>query len=319
MVPRGVRKYDVTEVMRWFGVRRALADSWEYPNEALPWKHVAIVAMHNKNDRRNKPDTLWLTRHVYLHAKHARGVPAVGKEAVSTESVRVRWLANEAPAAIAASSKLSLDEVVDALRFEQKTAKHRSAWTKRKIAAAGAAPVEKDLHGVALVEACIAHVREHKERLAKPSKAKVAGIPASFRAWLAADTSRIECARGGVPKPTSIQDIIGRLGWPKDSIAKTALPGKCYLLDVGDQQATFLFAGKLVDGEWPALTASVEDEAEVWLATPGFDVYIAQRVGYLPEPEMIGLVPKPYVKRMRAQAKANLGGKTSLRLPIARV
>ena len=319
---RAVRKYSVGELSQWFQVSKVYVDSGEHPKDALPWKYVRVVAMHHKHDRRNTEDAVWLDKHVRLHAKEAGGLPAVSPGAVPVAELVERFKRGDAPQAIARALSLDAAAVASAIRWAQKTAASKAAWTSKPIALTTAkAAAEADPHGKALVEAVIAWARG---RSWKPAGARTLdkidslrladgrALPPSLVTWLSFDASKIVCGRS--LKATTLAGVIASLG-ERFTLPglENRLPGPTYLLDVGDRQATFLYADSADEGgEYPILTLDVDGQPEVTLSAPGFDVYIAVMTGFFEAPEVLGEVPKAYQSRLRDQAKRLFGGQTVL-------
>jgi hypothetical protein len=202
---------------------------------------------------------------------------------------------------------------VSALRWEQTIAKRKgvkAAWVTRKPSAktVKAAP-PATLHGADLVRGVIEMLREKKHRARKRQKPRLGAhaLPPSLDAWLSYDSSRIESS-----KRESLHDLAMSMGGTPIR-SKHPLTGDCFRLVTGDEQVTFLYAGRAAsDGELPVLTLAVDEEPVVVLSAPGFDVYLAQYTGYFPEAETLGDVPPQYEARMREQAKLNMKGKRTL-------
>lgn len=293
--------------------------SGQYPSHALPWKFVRIIAMHWKHDRRNTDETVWLDDHVLLHAREAGGLPAVSPGLVPVADLVTRFEGGESSAEIASASKLDANAVASALSWAQKTSMTKAPWRKRttRISKAGATKTRADLHGQLLVEAVMAWAKERKFRArgkltaAEIRKLRLAGrrrLPPSLATWLAYDSSKLSCG-----KKLTATNLAGVSASLRERLAsprlEKQLAGACYLLDVGDRQATFLYADSATpsDGEYPVLTLDVDGAAEATLVAPGFDVYIATKTGFFEEPAVLGAVPKAYDARMKAQAKRGIG------------
>ena len=313
---RSVRKYTAADLHRWMQLPLDVVrkTSMKDPRGELPipFDHIRIIAMHHMLDRRNQPDCVWLDRHVFIHARLAGGLPAVSPGDVPVDALVARFEKGESPPEIASALGLDVAAVASALAWAQKTARGNAAWRKKPITQKAAPKKPAVLHGPLLVKAAIAHARQAKreEPKAPMSAARIAAldldgvaVPKSLSTWLAFSTGRVACATKAGLVPATLREVMRKLGYRLDQPAlEAALPSRCYVLEVGDTQATFLYAGVAEDGELPVFTIDVDGVPSAWVSFPGFDVYIAARTDYLETSDGDPL-PGPYRARMRAHER----------------
>ncbi len=295
---RPVRTYTVEEAMRWFDIPRILA-AGPFDKTTLEYKDLRIKAMHFKHDRRNDDEHIWLTRHVVLHLKEAGGLPSVGEGYVPVEELVSRFKLDETPEQIAEATGLGVAAVCDGLAFAQSVTPGHAKWLK-KLITAPIASEEPVLHGVKLVDAIIAWRRGQGEDARPLTGAPRIGRrapPASVKRWVAYDQSFVYST-----ETTTLGAIAAKHLHLPSGLGLPDLDGPCWLIDAGDEQMTCLYGGVILEHtkEMPVVVLSVRDGPEVFLAAPGFDVYLGVRSGYFADEGPIGSVPPGYEERMAA-------------------
>lgn len=195
---------------------------------------------------------------------------------------------------------------------------------RKKPAAPKSTP---SLRGVALVDAVIARITQGKggievaqlrpmraEDIASLRFANGAPLPPSLQRFLAFDTTWLRARFPGWNLPALEVATVARLVDRTLGAFATAfqpLPpgmtrGLALGLDAGSDSMRLLFLGATDEhGEYPVLGVDVDDEPNVVVAAPGFDVWLAQQAGLVR-----GLAG--YAEDVRAQQKRNLGGRARL-------
>jgi hypothetical protein len=214
--------------------------------------------------------------------------------------------------------------------------KARSTITRAKIDFGMAAKKPKtpappkladDLRGVALVDAVVARIVQGKGAIEvtqpRPMRPEViaalrfangAPLPPSLARFLAFDTTWLRARFPGWKLPHLAVATVARL--VADTLAGFAQafqplppgmpPGLALGLDSGSDSMRLLFLGKTdTHGEYPILGVDVDDEPNVVVAAPGFDVWLAQQSGLVRS-------LKAYKSDLIAQQRLNLGGRARL-------
>ena len=141
-----------------------------------------------------------------------------------------------------------------------------------------------------------------------------AALPESLATWLAFDTALAPPHRAGQLVASPLAKLARALSPALADLELDfgRLPGDCYCLQLGDEQASFLYGTPDADGELAVLVLDAH-EREVVLVAPGFDVWLATRHELIAS-ETLGALPRPYKRLMTEHARLDLGGKLTLAL-----
>ena len=317
----------------------------DYKTKKVRFEGVANLAraMLYELNKKAPADTCVVARNVGFRKKEG-GTPLVIPGYVPVVDVVARAAAGEPPEAIAKSIGGRAPDVKNVLAFAAKhlrkagkvaaSAKTAAAAEARKPAKKPPAakpkkPDPKVTRASARlpsaseqVDAVVARASGEKRKrkpLAAALVAKLrlggARVPKSLARWLAFDTALAPPHRSGELVATPLAQIAKKLAPHLAGLGLDydRLPGACYLLQLGDEQASFLYAGVPdADGELPVLVLDAREQ-DVALAAPGFDVWLATVHDVVPS-EAIGELPEAYGKLMAEHARLSLGGKRSVAL-----
>jgi len=211
-------------------------------------------------------------------------------------------------------------------------------------------PAPRGLRGVALVEHVIAEFAAGRlqllgyspsgelvtrepapltpEQLAGLTLAGGAPLPPSLRRWLAFDAkffpslpfvpSLIEKPDRPALEPRRLPELVGPTWAPSfQNLAQELLTGAFYVLAQGSDSTFALYVGQAGQpdalGEYPVLDVRTDDEPNVTLLAPGFDVWLALRMNTLDLEGARNLFDyAPYASAMEEQARLNLAGHRAL-------
>lgn len=283
------------------------------------------------NTSKTPADVFLVAKSVGFRKKEG-GVPLVIPGYAPVADVVARVAAGEDRSAIASSIGARRPDIDNAVTFHAQWFGKSPAVAKKpeKPAAPARKPdpaVTRKAAGLpgpeAQVEGVIRVAAAGKDKPRKLAAAAVAELrlasgaplPASLRCWLAHDTHLTPERKKGRLVARTLAQIAKELAphLLELDLEFSKLPGDCYPLQIGDEQASFLYAGiPDSDGELPVLVLDSREQ-DVVLAAPGFDVWLAT-VYDLVESESIGTLPRAYGKLMTEHGRLNLGGKKALAL-----
>ncbi|SNY79144.1 hypothetical protein SAMN04244553_1506 [Nocardia amikacinitolerans] len=152
-------------------------------------------------------------------------------------------------------------------------------------------------------------------------------LPPSLRAWLAFDVGLLERydwfdEDGGFAPRRLDELVLAELGepWAECYAPLAERFDECFLLPGGSDSRRFLAVGEPdSEGEYPVLALDVDDLPFVGLMYPGFDVYLADRVGLLRTefPTYTALFDHAvYSRRLRQHARTWFAGEAYAEYPF---
>ncbi|WP_329026328.1 hypothetical protein [Streptomyces sp. NBC_00690] len=152
----------------------------------------------------------------------------------------------------------------------------------------------------------------------------------SLRAWLAFDTSLLErhgwFDSDGDFAPLPLDEMVGEeMGdiWAEEFTWLAGRFSECFLLPGGSDSRRILAVTEPdAEGEYPVLALDCDDMPFLGLMYPGFDVYLADAAGFLPEGESRGYTELMdhgvYGSRMRRHANQCFAGDSHVEFPFER-